>query len=113
MNAEVKSIWNIIDFGTYGNICRWGAILLHLTLTQQFLIVLFSPIINGANRGLKLVVHILNKFGAGQTKWSTFMYIISGWGRKSGGATPSLVQLHNAYIDSFTILVIFLRQDPN
>ena len=31
MNAEVKSIWNIIDFGTYGNICRWGAILLHLT----------------------------------------------------------------------------------
>ena len=41
------------------------------------------------------------------------MYIISGWGRKSGGATPSLVQLHNAYIDSFTILVIFLRQDPN
>ena len=56
---------------------------------------------------LKVVVHILNKFGAGQTKWSTFIYIILGWGRKSGGATPSLVPLHNAYIDNFTILVIF------
>ena len=34
----------------------------------------------------------------GQTKWSTFMYIISGRGRKSGGAhatgaTPSLAPL--------------------
>ena len=32
------------------------------------------------------MVHVLNKFGAGQKKWSTYIYIISGQGRKSGGA---------------------------
>ena len=32
------------------------------------------------------MVHVLNKSGAGQTKWSIFMFIISGQGRKSGGA---------------------------
>ena len=40
----------------------------------------------GAHRGLKVVVHVLNKFGAGQKKWSTYLFIISGRGRKSGGA---------------------------
>ena len=55
--------------------------------------------LNGANRGLKVVVHLLNKFGVGQTKWSTFMYTILGQGRKSGGARatgakPSLAPLH-------------------
>ena len=50
---------------------------------------------NGANRGIKAAVHILNKFGAGQKMLSTYMYIISGQGRKSGGApapgaSPSL-----------------------
>ena len=55
-------------------------------------------IINGTNRGLKVVVHVLNKSGAGQTKWSIFMFIISGQGRKSGvaratEATASLVPL--------------------
>ena len=29
----------------------------------------------GAHRGLKVVVHILNKFGTGQKKWSTYIYI--------------------------------------
>ena len=43
-------------------------------------------VIIGAHRGLKVVVHILNMFGAGQKKWSTYIYIISGRGRKSGGA---------------------------
>ena len=43
-------------------------------------------IINGTNRGLKVAVHVLNKSGAGQTKWSIFMFIISGQGRKRGGA---------------------------
>ena len=43
-------------------------------------------IINGTNRGLKVVVHVLNKSGAGQIKWSIFMFIFSGQGRKSGGA---------------------------
>ena len=33
-----------------------------------------------------MVVRVLNKFGAGQKKWSTYLYIISGLGRKSGGA---------------------------
>ena len=32
------------------------------------------------------MVHVLNKSGAGQTKWSIFMFIISGQGRKRGGA---------------------------
>ena len=40
----------------------------------------------GALQGLKVVVHVLNKFGAGQKKWSTYLYIISGRDRKSGGA---------------------------
>ena len=49
-------------------------------------------------RDIKAVVHILNKFGAGQKKLSNYMYIISGQGRKSGGApapgaSPSLVPL--------------------
>ena len=46
-------------------------------------------------RDIKVVVHKLNKFGAGQKKLSNYMYIISGQGRKSGGApapgaSPSL-----------------------
>ena len=41
-------------------------------------------IFNGANRALKAVVQVLNKFEAGQL--STYMYIILGQGRKSGGA---------------------------
>ena len=45
----------------------------------------------GAHRGLKVVVHILNMFGAGQKKWSTYIYIISGRGRKSGGAIALVV----------------------
>ena len=54
--------------------------------------------LNGANRGLKVVVHLLNKFGVGQTKWSTFMYTILGRGRKSGvaratGATASFAPM--------------------
>ena len=40
----------------------------------------------GAHRGLKVVVHVLNRFWVGQKKWSTYIHIISGWGRKSGGA---------------------------
>ena len=40
----------------------------------------------GAHRGLKVVVHVLNKFWVGQKKWSTYIHIISGQGRKSGGA---------------------------
>ena len=49
-------------------------------------------------RDIKAVVHILNKFGAGQKKLSNYMYIISGQGRKSGGAPapgalPSLAPL--------------------
>ena len=40
----------------------------------------------GAHQELKVAVHVLNKFGVGQKKWSTYIYIISGQGRKSGGA---------------------------
>ena len=45
-----------------------------------------SNIYIGAHRGLKVVVHVLNKFWVGQKKWSTYIHIISGRGRKSGGA---------------------------
>ena len=53
---------------------------------------------NGANRGIKAVLHVVNKFGVGQNNVSTFMYIISGRGRKSGvaratEATASLAPL--------------------
>ena len=63
------------------------------------ILVFESFISNAANWSLKVVVHVLNKFGAGQTKWSTFMYMILGPGRKSGGAsatgaTPSLAPLN-------------------
>ena len=57
-------------------------IVVGFTVQAYFLI----PMHIGAHRGLKVVVHILNKFGAGQKKWSTYIYIISGRGRKSGGA---------------------------
>ena len=57
-------------------------IVVGFTVQAYFLI----PMHIGAHRGLKVVVHVLNKFGAGQKKWSTYIYIISGRGRKSGGA---------------------------
>ena len=62
-------------------------------------------IFNGANRGLNVVVHVLNKFWAGQTKWSTFMYIISGRGRKSGvaRATEATASLAPLSIDIYYI----------
>ena len=47
---------------------------------------------NGANQGIKAVLHVVNKLGMGH------MYIIAGWGRKSGvayatEATASLAPL--------------------
>ena len=51
----------------------------------------------GAQRSLKVVVHLLNMFRAGQKKWSTYIYIISGRGRKSGGAI-ALVRWAPLYI---------------
>ena len=64
---------------------------------------------NGANRGSKAVMHILNKFGVGQKKWRTYIYIILGPGRKSCGAraleaSPSLVpfKMSNHHYPSLT-----------
>ena len=56
-------------------------------------------IYNGANRSSKAVLHVLNKFGAGQKCGAHICrYLSSGRGRKSGGAratgaTPSLAPL--------------------
>ena len=58
-------------------------IVVGFTVQAYFLIPTLAPI---AHRGLKVLVHVLNKFRAGQKKWSTYIHIISGRGRKSGGA---------------------------
>ena len=55
-------------------------------------------------RDIKAVVHILNKFRAGQKKLSNYTYIISGQGRKSGGAPapgvgiPKCIMTRNVYL---------------
>ena len=46
-----------------------------------------------------MLVQVLNKFGTGQKKWSTYIYIISGWGRKSGGAIALVALVRWAPLD--------------
>ena len=83
-------------------------IVVGFTVQAYFLI----PMHIGAHRGLKVVVHVLNKFGAGQKKWSTYIYIISGRGRKSGGAIALValvrwVPLHIVVSTSSMILFLY------